>query len=55
MSRTVTVNVNFVLEVEIEDEDVEVGNVLDEMDYSFSPNTEGSQIVYTELREYEVI
>ena len=55
MSRKVSVFVRFVLEVENEDEELDVGTALDEMDYSFSPTTDGTEIVYTELRDYEVI
>ena len=36
------------------DEGVEVSDVIEEMDYDFTSQTEGADIVDTEIRDYEV-
>jgi len=36
------------------DEDVEVSEVISEMDYNFDSQTDGADIVDTEIRDFEV-
>lgn len=53
MSRKVYVEVVTRLIVAM-DQGVEVGTVISEMDYSFTAQTAGAQIVDTEIRDYTV-
>lgn len=51
--RKVYVNVITRLIIEI-DEGVEISDVISEMDYDFNSNTDGANIVDTEITEHEV-
>ena len=53
MSRKVYVNVETRIIMEME-EGISVGEVIEEMDYSFAPQTEGVDFVDMEIRDYEV-
>jgi len=37
------------------DEGIEISDVIDELDYNFTSNTEGAVIDDTEFRDYEVV
>lgn len=52
--RTVEVEVKVKLTIKV-DEGVEVGNVIDEMDYSFNDTTSSAQIENTEITDYKVV
>lgn len=53
MSRKVYVNVTTRLIINM-DEGIKVSDVVSEMDYNFSSQTEGAEIVDTEIRDHEV-
>ena len=53
MSRKVYVNVTTRIIMEM-DEGIEVSEVISEMDYDFTPMTEGVEFLDTEIREHEV-
>lgn len=53
MSRKVYVVVTTRLIVEME-EGIEMGEVIQEMDYNFTSQTEGVDIVDTEIRDYNI-
>ena len=47
----VTVETRIIMQM---DEGIEVGDVISEMDYDFTPQTEGVDFVDTEIRDFEV-
>ena len=51
--RTVTVEVKFKLVMKV-DEGTEIGNVIDELDYSFSDQTGNASIDDTEITDFSV-
>ena len=53
MSRKVYVDVTTRLIISM-DEGIEVGDVISEMDYNFISQTDGADIVDTEIRDHEV-
>ena len=51
--RKVTVKVEVTLQIDA-DEGVEITEVLENMDYSFTSQTEGADIQNTEIRDWEI-
>ena len=51
--RKVYVNLTVRLIIQAE-EGIEISDIIDEMDYSFKADTEGAEIVDTEIQEHEI-
>ena len=54
MARKVYVNVSVRLIIEVE-EGIEIDEVISEMDYNFTSNTDDADITDTEIREHEIV
>lgn len=54
MARKTYIEVKVRLIIRADEDFVDMGQIIDEMDYDFSSNTEGADIEDTEIMDYEV-